>query len=203
MQPWVHVIVAAGRSSRMGVPKARLNLTGKPQLDVFLELGNRLGADRQVVVVGVHESRIPQSVLERYGAETVRNPDPDSGQSDSMQRALDVLGTSNPVLMQPVDQVPLTPGSYRDLLEPSDDRIRIPTHRGQRGHPPLFPDWFLPEVEQLPEDRGIRSLYDRFSDRIREIELDDPAVLTDLDTPERLADARRLVRSRRNPGSSR
>lgn len=189
MDSWDQVILAAGRSSRMGVPKARLHVRKKTQLELHIQQGQNLEVNRQVVVTGFHEARLPRgNWMEEVVV--VRNPEMESGQSDSMRLGLERLSMDKPVLMQPVDQVPLQLEGLRKLLDSGDREVIVPTYQGNRGHPPLFPAWFQEEIFKLPADRGIRSLYRQFPDRIVERELKDPNVCSDLDTLEDLRNAR-------------
>lgn len=98
-------------------------------------------------------------------------------------------------LLVPADQPTLRPewiSALADARSGAPDGILVPTHSGRRGHPVLFPWPLAAEVPRLPADTGVNQLLRTFAARVREIPVPDPAVLTDLDTPD---DYRRL----RNP----
>ncbi len=187
---WKHVVLAAGRSSRMGFPKARIHLRGETVVEGIVRRGLEAGAGRSLVVVGYHETRVRRA-LNRYRGRIrfVRNPDPTADQTGSMKCALRADGVEWPVIMQPVDNPLIPVNLLRRLVDAPADRIRIPALDDRRGHPPLFPPWFLEEILHMPPDSGIRGLYDRYEHRIESVSCEEWAVLTDLDTP---GDLRRL-----------
>lgn len=60
-------------------------------------------------------------------------------------------------------------------------RLVVPTHRGQRGHPRGIGADYLDQLLMLGDDRGAQALF--VDPRVIEIELDDPGVLQDIDRP--------------------
>jgi molybdenum cofactor cytidylyltransferase len=73
-------------------------------------------------------------------------------------------------------------------FDPGENRtICVPTHGGTRGNPVLWGRQFFPEMLALEGDVGARSLIARYPDQVCEIEVEDMAPLTDIDTPEALA----------------
>jgi molybdenum cofactor cytidylyltransferase len=68
---------------------------------------------------------------------------------------------------------------------PADGRaICVPTRHGRRGNPVLLGRPFFAELQALTGDVGARGLIAKHPDLVREIAMDDDAVLTDLDTAE-------------------
>lgn len=67
--------------------------------------------------------------------------------------------------------------------------ILVPTYGGRRGHPTLFSWEFAARVRDIPMDRGLDWLLERYAASVEELPLDRPEVLFDLDTP---ADYERL-----------
>lgn len=63
-----------------------------------------------------------------------------------------------------------------------------PVHQGQRGNPAGFARSLFPELAGLKGDRGARALLSRLP--VRMVEVEDPGIFLDLDTPEALAGAR-------------
>ena len=84
------VILAAGRSKRMGRPKLALPLDGKPLLQHALDAAAESRLDEIVVVLAPMEDAL-LDILELPRGPTVRiaiNPQPDAGQSRSLQCGL-------------------------------------------------------------------------------------------------------------------
>ena len=65
------------------------------------------------------------------------------------------------------------------------DRIHVPVQAGQYGHPVAFGRAFGPGLMALAGDRGARSLF--AAGAVREIPVDDPGVLWDVDLPSLLS----------------
>src|SRR3989442_321119 len=98
------VVLAAGRSARMGVPKALLDFRGQPFVIRILEAFEALDLKTTVVVVGPDAPRI-RPLLAGHDCLVVENPDVDAGPIASLRRALAVLQPARPaaVLAWPVD----------------------------------------------------------------------------------------------------
>ena len=97
--------------------------------------------------------------------------------------------------------MPLIAGRDLDRLiaafNPLEGRaIVVPTRRGQRGNPVLWSRQFFAEMTALSGDQGARRLIEEHADLVAEVEMDTDAVLTDIDTPEALAQLRARVASR-------
>lgn len=78
-------------------------------------------------------------------------------------------------------------GTLVFLLSAADaDRIVVPIHGGRRGHPVIFGRRFWPELMSLAGDQGARAILERYPDALVELDVDDPGVVLDVDTPEAL-----------------
>lgn len=86
-------------------------------------------------------------------------------------------------LLAPADMPRLAPAVIDRLVDAwrPDDAILVPTFGGRRGHPVLISWRLAAEVPQLTGGRGVRELLDRHP--VRVLQVDDPAVLDDVDTP--------------------
>jgi molybdenum cofactor cytidylyltransferase len=71
---------------------------------------------------------------------------------------------------------------YRSVGKP----ITIARYQGRRGHPVLFARDLFVELAGAPEDQGARAVVAADPSRVAYVDVDDPGVLTDLDTPEDL-----------------
>ena len=185
------VVLTAGRSSRMGAPKALLTLGGvtfvRRIVDAMVE-----GGCWPVVVVasaGADEEAGRRILAEAdaAGAMTVINPDPDSQQIDSLRVALQSLPPGiEGIVTAPVDSPGATPEVIAALLASvrAGATITMPSFQGRRGHPVAFGAVVLPELlaGDLPE--GARTVIRRRESAVVELPVDDPGVLLDVDTPQ-------------------
>jgi molybdenum cofactor cytidylyltransferase len=104
--------------------------------------------------------------------------------------------------------MPLVAGRDIDRLiaafNPLEGRaIIVPTRRGKRGNPVLWAKRFFSEMAELAGDVGARHLIGEHAELVAEVEMDDDAILVDIDTPEALATlqarAKQPVASNTNP----
>jgi molybdopterin-guanine dinucleotide biosynthesis protein A len=97
------LVLAAGASSRMGMPKALIELDDRPILEHILTVG-LLDALADVVVVLGHDAEAVGAVAKGCGRRTVVNADPDRGRTGSVQTGLRALRSGiDGVFLQPVD----------------------------------------------------------------------------------------------------
>ncbi len=71
----------------------------------------------------------------------------------------------------------------RVLADPAD--ITVPVYAGQYGHPVAFGRVLGPKLMTLTGDRGAKPLFSQA--QVRDVQVDDPGVLWDVDVPRRLA----------------
>src|SRR5207247_9447973 len=89
------VVLAAGRSARMGSPKALLDFLGLPFVVRIMQALEALEVKTRVVVLGPDAPRI-QPVLADHDCMIVENPDPETGPIASLRAALRALHPSQP-----------------------------------------------------------------------------------------------------------
>src|SRR5437773_6979599 len=83
------VVLAAGRSARMGSPKALLDFLGLPFVVRIMEAFEALEVKTRVVVLGPDAPRI-QPVLADHDCMIVENPEPETGPIASLRAALQI-----------------------------------------------------------------------------------------------------------------
>lgn len=181
------IVLAAGRSSRMGRPKALLPLEGRTFLGALL--GRLLTADimRIVVVLGEDAGEILRAADPGY-AIVVRNPDPSRGQLSSVHCGLDALEPFgiDAFFLAPVDVPRVHADTLRLLMAALPGHpLVVPTYKGRRGHPPLFSWSLVPALRAAPLSEGARTVV-RATSGIVELPVDDPGVVDDFDRPEDL-----------------
>jgi molybdenum cofactor cytidylyltransferase len=187
------VLLAAGRSTRMGEPKPLLEIGG----ETFLERAIRVlreGGCRYVVAVLNDGADWAQRLADTSGAAVVVNPDPLSEQLDSLRLALPhVPADADGIAVLPVDFPRLTADTVTRLVQAfagGDAQIVLPEHNGETGHPVLLGRSLFGELEKAELPNGVRSLLEARAAEIERVSVDDPGVLLDVDTP---ADLRRVT----------
>lgn len=193
------IILAAGASRRMGRPKALLPWGDRTLLGWELDEILRSSVDDIVVVTGHHADDIRRSLGDgaRYCVFNQRWP---QGRATSLAAGAATLvagGRAAPqiVVVQNVDQP--TRADIIDLLieelRGSGADIVQPSYRGKAGHPVVLAGLLIPDLMAVTEDSlGLRAILDRHPPRLLPMD-DEPVVRLDLDTPDTLDDARRLL----------
>jgi molybdenum cofactor cytidylyltransferase len=183
------VILASGRSTRMGRPKALLELPGSGLSFVrALATTFRDGGALEVLVVGRPDDERLQTEVASL-ARFVANPHADEGQLTSVLAALGALdrpGVTG-MLVCPVDVPLVRPSTVATLLSRFADThapIVRAVHHGRHGHPVLFSRSVFDELRRADRAIGARSVVRAHADRLLNVEVDDPGVLRDVDTPE-------------------
>jgi molybdenum cofactor cytidylyltransferase len=184
------VILAGGLSVRMGAFKPLLPWGRTSILGHLLNvLGRAGGVDSVVIVTGHNANDIETAVGTRDGVVLAHNPEyARAGMLSSIQTGLRAVpANSAAVLLALVDQPGVQVKTLQTLLESrraTGASILIPRHGGQRGHPVIFSTEHVPEILALGPNKSLKTFMNRHRAEAREIGVDDPAVLDDLDTPE-------------------
>jgi molybdenum cofactor cytidylyltransferase len=89
-------------------------------------------------------------------------------------------------LIWPVDVPWVRAETVRALLDAPSAQIVIPTWQGRGGHPLRLPRALFGEVALLDPADGLRALLAARAPRVHRMEVPDPAVVRDVDTPEDL-----------------
>jgi molybdenum cofactor cytidylyltransferase len=179
------IVLAAGGSVRMGKPKQLLPIGGKPMVRRVAGAACAAGLAQVVVVVGAEADAVIEAVTD-LPVDIVVNEDWAQGMSTSLRVGLGALRREiQAVLIVLADQPALTP----DLLKALVTRYRVtgapivaPLYRGQRGNPVLFDRSLFPELLAVEGDRGGRMLIARYREHLEYLEVEQPAVVLDVDT---------------------
>jgi molybdenum cofactor cytidylyltransferase len=182
------IILAAGRSSRMGSHKLLLPYRGRPMVSWILAAACASQADPVIVVLG-HEAEQVEAALQADGAfEIVRNPRYAEGMSTSLKAGLAAAPQeADGALILLGDQPLITPEIIDAMIAESasaPEAIIAASYRGRRGNPVLFPRRYFAELEAISGDEGGRSVLARAPDRVRLLEIDDALAGRDIDTPQ-------------------
>lgn len=182
------VILAAGLSSRMGVPKPLLPVGSQSALGRALALGRAADVSETVVVTGCFRQEVEAELkkLAPPGARAVHNPRYEEGMFTSVQTGIAALSPETEAFfLLPVDCCAVSPGTLPALLEAyghlSAPAVVYPVCGGRRGHPPLIPAAFVRDIESSSGPGGMRGYLARYP--AVEVETGDEGVLLDMDTP--------------------
>jgi molybdenum cofactor cytidylyltransferase len=188
------LLLAAGKSSRMGSNKMLAEIEGRPMV---ARVAQRLLSShaRPIVAVLGNQADEVDAALGRLPVERVRNLDFAAGLSTSLKRGLAALPTDIDGALVCLGDMPMIAGRDLDRLigafNPLEGRaIVVPLRHGKRGNPVLWARRFFSEMADLAGDVGARHLIGEHAELVAEVEMDTDAVLIDIDTPEALAELR-------------
>jgi len=191
------IVLAAGSSTRLEGTKQLLDFKGKPLVSYAVESAQMAGLAPIILVVGDHEDAIRRAV-EGYDITIVRNPNPDLGQSSSLQIGLNSMGSNVEAAIFLLADMPLISAEliskmimrHRRGLSP----IIVPYAGGRRGNPVLFDKITFEKLSQIEGDRGGRDIFSAF--KHERLEWDD-SIHFDVDTPEDLDKLRGMEQGRK------
>ncbi len=187
------IVLAAGRSSRMGAPKAALDLDGETFLARCIAL-LRQGGCRSVVVVlpDQHAAAAFAGAGAGPADDVVVTINPDSGSQpiDSLRIGLAALpADAAAAAVLPVDSPAAHPETVRQLIgafreaEPGRALIVRPVHGGEPGHPTLFARPLFRELATEVLPHGAETVVERHAQARLDIPVDDPGVSRNVNTP--------------------
>jgi len=179
------LILAAGRSSRMGASRDKLLelIENTPLLKVIVE--RALQVTKQVFVC------LPDAAHPRVAclgdAHPIWVPDADEGMAASIRTGISALPAGvGDVMILPADMPELTAEDLAEVWRAHQPGAitRGASADGIPGHPVIFPQDLLRELFELRGDTGAKSVIVRHRQRVHLVPLPDQHALVDLDTPE-------------------
>src|SRR6185295_13243989 len=191
------LVLAAGRSTRMGGPNKLLQETDGMPLVVHAVKAALVSQAVEVVVVLGHMADQVRPAIEQAVGKTaklrfVTNPDFADGLSTSVRTGIAALGKDVDAAIVQLGDMPGVNSMLLDRLmaafSPVEGRsICVPTVGGKRGNPVLWDRRFFAEMTKVSGDTGARHLIGEYADLVCEVEMTGAAAVTDIDTPEALA----------------
>jgi molybdenum cofactor cytidylyltransferase len=168
---------------------------GKPVVRHAAEHLLAAGVDPLVVVLGAAAAGVREA-LAGLPVRFVGNPGHASGMASSVAAGVAALDLrADAVVLALGDMPAVRAATVRRLLTAFRDdsrQIAVPTHRGARGHPVVIGlGAYRTALLGLRGDAGARSILAAHAADILSVEVSDPGVRIDVDTPADLADLRR------------
>jgi len=184
------IVLAAGKSSRMGRTKALLPIG---EHDTFLDRVTRTlregGVEDVVVVAGADAPAIREAIVRNHtAARVVENPDYEQGQLSSLQAALKTVDRPGvtAVLVTLIDVPLLAPATVRILLDAyrtGRSLIVRPMLKERHGHPVIFDRALFSELRKANPDEGAKEVVRAHAADLLNVAVEDEGAFTDIDTP--------------------
>ena len=181
------IVLAAGESKRMKVPKMLLPFNGKTMIEKVIENVIRSEVFRTLVVLGSYRNEILVSIS-HLPINHCYNENYRKGMLSSVQCGFKNLPADfDAVLVFPGDQPFIEPyvinmiiNAYRE----TGKGIIVPVYSKKRGHPLLIDFKYRDEINALEENEGLRSLSNMHTKDVFEVKTNSPGILKDFDTKE-------------------
>jgi molybdenum cofactor cytidylyltransferase len=178
------IVLAAGRSSRMGAFKPLLPFGDRTVIECCVE-NLRAGGVQDIVVVVGHRAEEIREQLKGLGVSFAVNDDPDSEMSVSIARGLGAVNVNTKALLIALaDHPAVPPETIRILIDEWRRGARLvqPEHDGRGGHPVLIDLIYRNEMLALDSRGSLRSLFASHRQEVRRLPVESPYVARDMDT---------------------
>ena len=183
------IILAAGLSKRMGVFKPLLPVGVEPAILRCVRTAKSAGMREIIVVTGHRDSEIRDlfSRVDEPGVTLVHNDRYIDGMFTSVCAGVSALaGDIDGFFLQPSDCCAVVPETLTDLIDEfaktGKASVTRPVTDGRRGHPPLIPARFIGDILAYSGDGGLKEILATLPSVTFEVQ--DRAILMDMDTPE-------------------
>ena len=181
------IILAAGASTRMKQQKMLLSYNRSTIIETVINTISGVLKENIVVVLGSHRKEI-ESKIEHANIKISVNENYLDGMLSSVICGFGTLpANAKAALIFLGDQPQISGDVVKKITEAwleSGKGIVIPTFHRRRGHPALIETKYRTEIENLDPEKGLRSLYQKFTSDILEVECNFPEILRDIDTPD-------------------
>jgi CTP:molybdopterin cytidylyltransferase MocA len=178
------VLLAAGQGSRLGTPKALVELGGRRLVDRGIDLLRGGGTAPVLVVTGAVHLSVP-------GVLSVHNPDWATGMGSSLAAGLRALpGDCAAAVIALVDQPLIGADAVRRLIAAylAGTEVAVATYHGKPRNPVLLArNHWAGVLEAAVGDAGARPYLRAHPDLVTEVECADTGRPDDVDTPDDLA----------------
>lgn len=184
------IVLAAGRSSRMGLRNKLLESIGGEPMVRRVTTGAIAGGGQPVVVVTGYEAAEVGAALHGLGVTIILNLEYADGLSTSLRAGLSALPADIDGALILLGDMPEVEASILLALMAAftgESAICVPVLHGRQGNPVLWGRRYFREMMELTGDVGAKPLMARHEAQIIEVEVATDSIFHDVDAPEDLA----------------
>ena len=184
MEEVAAILLAAGRSRRMGAFKPLLPFGDSTVIESCL-IQLRGGGVTEIIVVVGHRANDVRAHLKDADVTFALNPDPDSAMSVSIARGLERISPdAKAVLIALVDHPAIDSGTILAIAEEwkRGSKLVQPEHDGRGGHPVLIDLSYRPELLNLDPEKGLRNFFAAHRSEVRRLTVKSPFIARDMNT---------------------
>jgi len=179
------IILAAGKSERMGTNKLLLPFHGKPMITSVIDHVQQSAVDHICIVLGAFRDDM-LAVISDLPVNHCYNADYEQGMFTSVQCGFRNMPLSADAAIVFLGDQPMIPAEVTQKIirayEQSTKGILIPVYRSKRGHPVLIDKKYTAIIDELFAADGLHTLMEKYKEDILEVDVQAPGVLRDIDT---------------------
>lgn len=181
------ILLAAGNSTRFGTQKLTHALPDGQQIGIQSARVMAGTVDRCLAIVR-DQDRPFSDHLRRLGYDIVVQPVRDAGMGDSLALGVRAVEHADGWLVALADMPWIRQCTLKKVIDSLEAgaAIAAPTYRGKRGHPVGFSRSYRSELMRLSGDAGARQILVDHPGDLQLLEVDDPGILRDVDSPQDL-----------------
>ena len=186
MEKYAIVILAAGRSARLGSPKQLLTYKGKSFLKHTVDIALETGCRSVFVILGAN-IELMRKELHNKPVFLVENAGWQEGLASSIRCGLEIIESAqfltDNVIFMLCDQPYVTSSLLMQLIEKNQETgkpIVASSYEDKMGTPALFHKIFFPALLELTGDKGAQQLITANADQVATVQF--PEGITDIDT---------------------
>jgi len=181
------IILAAGKSERMGMPKFALKFNRhRTFLEEIVGQFDSFGCKEIIVVMNKEgrklidemEIKLPENVI------IANNPYPELGRFSSIKTGLGFLRNTDSLFLHNVDNPFVNRNVLRRLFNNDNNAdYYVPVHENRGGHPILLTGKVVNEIRKCPNvDFSLKEYLKAYRKTV--VEVDDPGIFININSPE-------------------
>ncbi len=178
------ILLAAGKSSRFGNHKLLHPLPNGNPIGVTAAQNLLAVLPNSIAIVRPGDQLLTNQ-LAATGIRIVVNEHAGSGMGSSLACGISTTSTAKGWIIALADMPFIQTSSILAVatVMKNKETIAVPSHLGKQGHPVGFGKGYQSQLSQLCGDRGARRIIQQNRKQVRIVEVDDPGILTDIDSP--------------------
>ena len=176
------ILLAAGRSRRMGAFKPLLPFGDRTVIESCIRNLREAGIERIVVVVGNRADDIREK-LKDLSVTFAVNPDPNSEMSASIACGVAEVN-ADALVIALVDHPAVPAETIKTVIDEwrRGTRLVQPEYAGRGGHPVLIDLVYRDELLALDPESGLRGFFAAHRREVKRLPVESPYVARDMDT---------------------
>ena len=181
------ILLAAGQSERMGGENKLIKIINNQPL-IKNSINNILESniDELIVVVGYQEEILKKLINKNKKVKIISNKNFKRGMASSIKEGLKHLSKKTEYFFISLGDMPnISKQIYNSLIKSrNNNKIIIPTYKGQRGNPILFDKSMKEVIINVEGDVGAKKIINMYDKKIFTFETNDQSIIQDFNTQE-------------------